>query len=557
MRRALGLAIVLAMGAGCGKQPSDLVVADVGPRKITVGELIAFQRKLPESLRTEKPGVEGQKDYLQTLIDKHLMFLEAKARGLEKDYIFVERFNKEVGRKLRYELIKSEVWPKITVSEEEMRQYYEEHDLGRAIRVRHIQVADEDQARKVLEELKKGRSFEELVRKYSLDTTTVDKGGDLGRYFRRDEAIYAIGDVVWNLKPGEVSEPIKAGKYYEIVQVIDQKTIPFEDWRPRLHRALWRNRLYIEQEAFLERLRKELRLRLHEDNLELLLAKERESGEQPPVLSEEELQLPLYTFDGGQITLGDYLKNFRRLRGRPHDREKLLGYVNLLLPERLLSAAAYRYKIDRISEVAAWIEEKREELLIRLLRKREVEDKVQISDQEVREEYEKHKMDIYSLPEERDFIEILVPTEEQAKELLRRIQAGEDMEELAARYTIRKGKKKLKGKFHMHPFERAVYGKYYDIVMNAPIGKLMGPIKVEKGYVSSDTGYAIFKVTGVLPRRPEPYETAKRRVRANLRHERESRMFEEFIRRLREKYRDQVRIYEDNLQVVLEELARA
>ncbi|RKY62866.1 MAG: hypothetical protein DRP95_00415, partial [Candidatus Latescibacterota bacterium] len=545
MRRALGLALALTIAVGCGKkQPAELVVADVGPRKITVGELIVFQRKLPKSLRTEKPGIEGQKDYLQTLIDKYLMLLEAEAQGLEKDSIFVERFNREVKRKLQRELIKRKVWPRITVTEEEMRHYYEEHDLGRAIRVRHIRVADEDQAKKVLEELKKGRPFEELVRKYSLDTTTVDKGGDLGRYFRRDEAVYAIGDVVWNLEPGEVSEPIKVGKYYEIVQVIDQKTIPFEDWRPRLHRALWRNKFYIEREALLERLRKELHLKLHEDHLELLLAKERESGELQPVLSEEEKELPLYTFDGGKITLGDYLKNFRRLRNRPRDREQLLEYVNLLLPEHLLVAEAYRQKIDRIPEVAAWIKKKREELLIRVLRKREVEEKVQISEQEIRDEYERHKMDIYSLPEERDFIEILVPTEEQAKELLRRIRAGEDMEELAARYTTRKGMKKLKGKFHMHPFERAVYGEYYDIVMRAPIGKLMGPVKVEKGYAPSDTGYAIFKVTDVLPRRPEPYEKAKRRVRANLRYERESRRFEEFIRGLREKYRDQVRIFE-------------
>ncbi|HIE04288.1 MAG TPA: hypothetical protein EYP61_05965, partial [Candidatus Latescibacteria bacterium] len=512
MRRALGLALALALCAGCGRNPRKAVVADVGDYKITVGELIEFQKKLPQSLRSKKQGIEAQEDYLQSLIDKYIMLMEAEARGLGEDSLFLERFNKEVKRKLRSELIKREVWPKVRVSEEEMRRYYEEHKLGRALRVRHIRVATEEEAEKVVGESKKGRPFEELVRKYSIDSTTVDKGGDLERYFRRDEAAYPIGDAIWDLKPGEISEPIRVGNFYEIVQILDEKPVPFEDWKPELRRALWKYKFRVELDAFVENLRKELHVKLHEENMDLLLAKERESGGRPSVVSEDEKKLPLYTFDGGQITIGDYLKAFRGSRRRPMDRKGLLNYVNYLLPDELLVAFAYKKGIDRIPEVVAWIKKKREELLVEILRRKEVGEKVEVSDQEVREEYERHKMDTYYLPEERDFIEILVPTKEQAEELLRRIMAGEDMEELAARYTTRKGLKKLKGKFHMHPFEKPIYGNYYDVVMNAPLGKLIGPVKVEKGYEPSDTGYAVFKVTGVLPKRPEPFERAKHRV---------------------------------------------
>ncbi|RKY64382.1 MAG: hypothetical protein DRP99_02270 [Candidatus Latescibacterota bacterium] len=556
MRRALGLALSLVLCAGCGRNPEKAVVADVGDYKITVAELIEFQKKLPQSLRSKKQGIEAQKDYLQSLIDKYIMLMEAKARGLDEDSLFLQRFDREVKRRLRRELIKREVWPKVKVSEEEMRQYYEEHKLGKALRVRHIRVATEEQAKKVMEELKKGRPFEELVRKYSIDSSTVAKGGDLGKYFRRDEAAYPIGDAVWDLKPGEISGPMKMGNFYEIIQVVDEKPVPFEDWRPKLHRALWRYKFRVELDAFIENLRKKLHVKLNEENLDLLLAKEQESGGRPPVVSEDEKKLPLYTFDGGQITIGDYLKAFGRAKGRPEDRRSLLNWVNYLLPDELLVAFAYKKKIDRIPEVAAWIEKKREELLVETLRRKEVKEKVKVSDQEVREEYERHKMVLYYLPEERDLTEILVPTREQAEELLRRIKAGEDIEELAAKYTTRKGLKKLKGKFHMHPFERPVYGSYYDTVMNAPVGKLMGPVKVEKGYAPSDTGYAIFKVTSVVPKRPEPFKRAKRRVRAMVRYKKESQRFGEFMQELREKYRDRVHIYGDKLYLALEQLAK-
>jgi len=556
MLRALGLALSLVLCAGCGRNPEKAVVADVGDYKITVAELVEFQKKLPQSLRSKKQGIEAQKDYLQSLIDKYIMLTEARAQRLDEDSLFLERFDREVKHRLRRELIKREVWPKVEVSEEEMRKYYEEHKLGRELRVRHIRVATEKEAEKVMEELRKGRPFEELVRKYSMDSSTVARGGDLGRYFRRDEVAHHIGDAVWDLKPGEASGPMKVGNFYEIIQVVDERPVPFEDWKPKLHRILWRRNFRIELDKFIGDLRKKLHVKLKEDNLDLLLARERESGGRPPVFSEDEKKLPLYTFDGGKVTIGDYLKASCRAVVRPKDRNSLLDWIDHLLHNELLTTFAYKEEIDRIPEVAAWIKKKREELLVETLRRKEVKEKVEVSDREVREEYERHKMDLYYLPERRDLTEILVPTRKQAEELLRRIRAGEDMEELAAKYTIRRGLKKLKGKFHMHPSERPVYGSYYDTVMKAPVGKLMGPVKVEKGYAPSDTGYAIFKVTGVVPKRPEPFKRAKRRVRAMVRHKKESQRFGEFIEELREKYRDRVHIYGDKLYLALEQLAK-
>lgn len=548
----------MALCAGCGRNPEKAVVADVGNYRITVGELIEFQKKLPRSLRSKKQGIEAQKDYLQSLVDKYIMLMEARARGLDKDSSFLERFDREVKSKLRRELIKREVWPKVRVSEEEMRKYYEEHKLGRALRVRHIRVAIEEEARKVMEELKKGRPFEELVRRYSIDSSTVDKGGDLGKYFRRDEVAYPIGDTVWDMKPGEISGPMKVGNFYEIVQVLDEKPVPFEDWKPKLHRVLWRYKFHVELDAFVEDLRKKLHVKLKEENLDLLLAKEQESGGRPPAVSEDEEKLPLYTFDGGQVTIGDYLKAFRSSKRRPRDRKSLLDYANYLLTDELLVTFAYRERMDRIPEVASWIKKKRDELLVEALHRKEVEEKVKVSDREVREEYERHKMDLYYLPEEREFTEILVPTKEQAEELLRRIRAGEDMGRLAARYTTDRRTKETKGRSKMVFFKEGLYGrKYYDIVMGAPVGKLMGPVKVKRPTASPDTGYAIFKVTKVTPKRPEPFERAKHRVRANIRYEKESRRFVRFIQDLREKYKGRVHIYKDKLLLALEKLAKA
>ena len=69
---------------------------------------------------------------------------------------------------------------------------------------RHILVATEDEAKTVLEDLKKGEDWNTLAATYSTDSSNKDNGGDLG-WFGRGSMVTAFEDAAFAMKPGEIS----------------------------------------------------------------------------------------------------------------------------------------------------------------------------------------------------------------------------------------------------------------------------------------------------------------------------------------------------------------
>lgn len=88
---------------------------------------------------------------------------------------------------------------------------------GFTIRASHILVSTEAEAHRVLEELKKGASFEELAKKYSKDTPSALRGGDLGE-FQRGDFVEEFEKVAFGLKPGETSGIVKTALGYHIIK---------------------------------------------------------------------------------------------------------------------------------------------------------------------------------------------------------------------------------------------------------------------------------------------------------------------------------------------------
>src|SRR5262249_37063946 len=66
---------------------------------------------------------------------------------------------------------------------------------------KHILVATEPVAQKVVDGLQKGEKFEELAKKESMDSSK-ENGGDLG-WFTPDKMVKPFSDAVLALKPGE------------------------------------------------------------------------------------------------------------------------------------------------------------------------------------------------------------------------------------------------------------------------------------------------------------------------------------------------------------------
>ncbi len=89
------------------------------------------------------------------------------------------------------------------------------------IRASHILVSSEDEAKFILSELKAGKEFSELARKYS-SCPSGKSGGDLG-FFSKGQMVKEFEDAAFSMKPGAVSQPVRTQFGYHIIKVTEKK----------------------------------------------------------------------------------------------------------------------------------------------------------------------------------------------------------------------------------------------------------------------------------------------------------------------------------------------
>ena len=94
-------------------------------------------------------------------------------------------------------------------------------------RARHILVPSQEEAAKVLEQLKKGARFEDLARQYSIDTGSKANGGDLG-FVDPAQLVPEFSGAMTKLAKGQITQtPVKSQFGWHIIQLTDTKEADF------------------------------------------------------------------------------------------------------------------------------------------------------------------------------------------------------------------------------------------------------------------------------------------------------------------------------------------
>jgi len=111
--------------------------------------------------------------------------------------------------------------------------------------------------------------FSELARKYSEDPGTRDKGGDLG-FFSRGQMVPEFEEVVFKLKVGEISPPIKTRFGYHLVRVeakIPSREQTYEEVKDRVRQDLLEAKKAQRMEALMAELRRKYPVEIRMENL--------------------------------------------------------------------------------------------------------------------------------------------------------------------------------------------------------------------------------------------------------------------------------------------------
>jgi peptidyl-prolyl cis-trans isomerase C len=118
-------------------------------------------------------------------------------------------------------------------------------------RARHILVEKEDEATKLLAQIKGGAKFEDIAKKSSKDTGSAQNGGDLD-FAKPDAYVPEFSKAMIALKKGEISAPVKSQFGYHIIKLEDTREAqfpPFEEVKPQVMQRLEQQKITAFQES--------------------------------------------------------------------------------------------------------------------------------------------------------------------------------------------------------------------------------------------------------------------------------------------------------------------
>jgi len=263
-------------------------LAKVGTAKITQADLDKDIKHLPEFAQKLFEGPDGRRKFLDEMIKKELLYQEAVKKGFDKDPEYVRKLEEFKKLTLIGQLLEKEIEVKARVTEQDVKDYYEKHKDELAavsqIKASHILVKTEEDAKKILERLKKGEDFAAAARKSSIDPGSAANGGDLG-YFSSGQMVPEFESAAAKLKVGEVSsEPVKTKFGYHIIKVTDKKKgkpVEFEKIKGVLFQRVSAERQKEFFDSYIENLKKSYKVEINQEAVAKLSATEEKKDEKP------------------------------------------------------------------------------------------------------------------------------------------------------------------------------------------------------------------------------------------------------------------------------------
>jgi peptidyl-prolyl cis-trans isomerase C len=244
---------------GLSAQPvsPETVVISIGDLQVTAREVNRILETMPGQFRPFYSG-PGKRQLADVIVNNKLLFKEAERLGLgEKDPV---RLDLKISREaILTSAARNELQREVQVTEEAAQKYLNEHkEQFEEAKVRRIVICSasslnlspnqekgnclpDQEARAKAEEIQKklvsGEDFEEMAAKFSNDSMTSGKGGDLG-FIRRGHQVPLIvppvEEAIFSIKVGTISEVIPSAFGFEIVKVEERRIPKLQDIRKEL-----------------------------------------------------------------------------------------------------------------------------------------------------------------------------------------------------------------------------------------------------------------------------------------------------------------------------------
>lgn len=293
------------------RQLLDQVVAVVNDDPITQSELDGVLRPVYEDYKVQYAGqmlmdamTEAKRKILNQMIEDKLVYQEAKNQKIEPDPGEIEQMMAEFKKKFKNDaelddalskegmtlsllrerlerqavirkLQDMEVRAKVVVSPLEVEDYYAQHPDEFAsdglVRVRSLTIKKSDEARDkgltdenakakiqgLKKRIEQTGDFEAVAMQNSEDTSA--KEGGLSNWIKQGEMIPEINQVIFSLKPGQMSDIIETPMGYHLFRLEEKKEKyrkTLEEARPEILDKLYRQKSAKRFQEWMETLKR-------------------------------------------------------------------------------------------------------------------------------------------------------------------------------------------------------------------------------------------------------------------------------------------------------------
>ena len=200
----------------------DSALAVVDGVTLTLGELIAIRRELPDQYQTLPDEVlfDG---IVEQLIDQMLLAQAAKAAGLARHPAIAMNLLNQRRAILADAFLRNEVTARVTpeVVEALYQELYLDSEPKQEVRAGHILVETEEEGGELKAQLDAGADFAALAAEHGTDGT-ASRGGDLG-WFLHPDMVPEFADAAFAMEPGAISDPVKTAFGWHLIKLDERR----------------------------------------------------------------------------------------------------------------------------------------------------------------------------------------------------------------------------------------------------------------------------------------------------------------------------------------------
>ncbi len=513
--------------------------------------LSAFTSKYPRGRLANKDDnyIKGR---LDAFIRQKLFTLAGKELGYDKDPDVQAKIEKLQRKHMLQYVYQRAILDRI-LNDRYLRDLYDKSKYE--IKARHILIgfkgARQSRATRsksealalmarIQQKLKAGTPFEELAEEYSEDPSSKKNGGDLG-WFTWGRMVDPFQEVAFKLDIGEVSDVVETPYGLHLIKLEGRRERSmgtFEEEKENLKRQGRRIMAPVLRDTanyFLDSLKKAAHFEIINKNFNELLNVIRGSRYKTRKLDEMFKKLkfnkPFFRLNGKELGAQWIIKQLKPVEfpQKPlfQSENQFKTVLDNLVTQQLIVDYGFAHGYDKEPDFRSKIDKYSDRYIKDAFVKKEISSKIRLSDAEVENYYQQHKNDKYLDREKVQVQEIFVKDEKLARELRKRIDAGENFGLLAEKYTERPAGKGTKGE--LPAFARGRYGRMGQEAFKLKPGEVAGPIKL-------GNGWSIIKLEKHIKPGPKPLAKVKGQVQSDLKKEIQKKKADEWDAKLRRKY---------------------